>query len=476
MTTTRSVSSCGSVGPALFALALMLAGTACQSEGSSAERHPEHQARLDQPGEDHAGHDHAGGTHADCVQAGSDHADHAHEGHDHASGGDLDQSVESLLAQRCEHDLPAYRCEECRYEVGIAQVPPELIASGLVEVVEIAPGPLTAEIELSGEIQFDERLVVHLGPSAPGIVRRAAVDLGQSVAAGDLLVELESTELGEAQADFLEARAAERVAERALGRQNELRAAQITSEREHLEAVQRHEEARIRAQAVRQALARYGLTGEEIAALERDGLSATTGVLRLRAPLAGEVLALHATRGERVEAGAEVIQIGDASSLWVWVDLYEDQLAALRGAQLAGAPASITVRAYPGERFPGRLDFVGRVMDATTRTVRARVTVPNPTGELRPGMFARVRLTAGPTTRGLAVPTAALLSDEGRDFVFVHCTEDYYVRRPIVAGRRDQGHVEVVSGLVPGQAIVTTGAFLLKSDVLRQKMGEGCAH
>jgi len=400
----------------------------------------------------------------------------AHAGHDHDGTSDLDRSVSDLLAQHCEHEMAAYRCDECRYEVGVAKVGQELIDGGLVAVTRARTQAMAAEVELSGEIRFDERRVVHLGPRAPGTIRRAVVDLGQAVAVGDLLVELDSRELGEAQATYLEARAALQVAERALARHNELWAAQITSEREHLEAVREHDEARIRVEAARQALARYGLTDTEIAALEREGLAAATGVLRLRAPLAGEVLALHAVRGEQAEAGAEIVEIGDTSTLWVWVDLYEDQLAAFRGVPIEGAPASVSVRAHPGEHFAGRLDFVAQVMDTATRTVKARVTVPNPGGELRPGMFARVRLAAGPATETLAVPTAAVLSDEGRDFVFVHCTEDYYVRRPIVPGRRDGGYVEVASGLVSGQPVVTAGAFLLKSDVLREKMGEGCAH
>jgi cobalt-zinc-cadmium efflux system membrane fusion protein len=219
------------------------------------------------------------------------------------------------------------------------------------------------------------------------------------------------------------------------------------------------------------------MTEAEIAALESAGLGGPTGPYSLKAPFDGEVLELHAVTGEQVEIGSQLVLFGDTRTLWVWVDLYESHLAQVSrvGAQ-GGLPAAVSVRAYQGEIFPGRVDFIGRTMDEATRTVKARVTLENPEGKLRPGMFARVRLEVGEDRHALAVPAAAVLSDEGRDFVFVQHEDDFYVRRPVKQGRRSEEFAEILSGLEPGQTIVVEGAFLLKSDVLRSKMGAGCAH
>jgi len=106
----------------------------------------------------------------------------------------------------------------------------------------------------------------------------------------------------------------------------------------------------------------------------------------------------------------------------------------------------------------------------------ARVVVPNPEGLLRPGMFARVDLLL-PDGAGeaVALPEEAVLEDEGRTFVFVRATPELFARRPVVPGRAAGGWLEIAGGLRGGETVVARGAFLLKSDVLRAKMGAGCA-
>jgi cobalt-zinc-cadmium efflux system membrane fusion protein len=181
-------------------------------------------------------------------------------------------------------------------------------------------------------------------------------------------------------------------------------------------------------------------------------------------------------QGETVEPGSELVFFGDTRTLWVWVDLYEAHLAAVTRVESDDElSARVSVRGFPAETFEGVVDFVGREMDVNTRTIKARITLANTEGKLRPGMFADVHLKTG-AGGGLAVPGDAVLSDEGRDFVFVHHKDDYFVRRAVQTGRRDRDFVEILGGLKPDQQIVVAGGFLLKSDVLRSKMGEGCAH
>ena len=142
-------------------------------------------------------------------------------------------------------------------------------------------------------------------------------------------------------------------------------------------------------------------------------------------------------------------------------------------------PAVVTVSAFPARSFPGALDRLGGTIDEATRTIRARVVVDNRDGALRAGMFARVRLQLDGEATAIVVPEEALLEDEGRPFLFVRATTpgdaEYFVRRPVRPGRSAEGRVEILAGLQEGQTIVTKGAFLLKSDVLRAKMGAGCA-
>jgi cobalt-zinc-cadmium efflux system membrane fusion protein len=184
--------------------------------------------------------------------------------------------------------------------------------------------------------------------------------------------------------------------------------------------------------------------------------------------------------GARVEPGDRALLLADTSVVWVETAIAERELEAVLERQRRGAvPAIVTVSAFPSRSFPGRLDRLGGTVDEATRTIRARVVVDNADGALRAGMFARVRLQLDGEGDALVVPAEAVLEDEGRPFLFVRATTpgdaEYFVRRAVRPGRNADGWVEILGGLEAGQAIVTKGAFLLKSDVLRAKMGAGCA-
>ncbi len=413
----------------------------------------------------HAGHeDHAAAPPAGAATGVVGHDDHAAahgDEHGHAEGSDLDRPAEALFAARCEHNVPTHQCDECRYEVGVVRVAADLIADGLVQVEPVAARKLDAPIRLTGEIRFDERRVAHMAPVVSGTVKRVLVDLGQAVRAGQPLVELDSVDLAGTQGAAAEAASALRLAEREFERQRELREANVASEKDYQTAHENLETARARASAASRMLA---------------GMGGGAGRYILRAPIAGTVLDMHAATGEFVESGREIMLVGDVSGLWVWVDLFEKHLAPVSDARRAGTlTATVRVDAWPDETFTGVVDFVGSAMDETSRTVKARISLANPGERLRPGMFADVSLHGEGARESLAVPTTAVVSDEGRDFVFVRHEGDYFVRRPVTKGLLSGDFSEIADGLNPGQEVVTVGAFLLKSDVLRSKMGAGCA-
>jgi len=443
----------------LAGLSLMLLLSACGPETES---------------DAHAGHDH--GAEAEADEHAEEHADE-HAGHDHGEeGGDLDLPADELFARSCEHGIHAFECDECRYEVGVVLLPSGLIDSGLATLSEAMPVDLDALVRFTGEIRFDEGRIAHLGPRVSGVIEEVHARLGDKLPEGSSLVTFMSGDLAEAEADFLVARAELRLSEAALARQRDLRAAEINSERELLEAEQDEASRRIQVDLTRQKLRRFGLSAGEIAELE-SGLRGADGLAELRAPFAGSVLDLHAVMGEQFEVAEEIVLFGDTSRLWVWVDVFESQLALVsRAVEAGGLPVSLKVHSHPDRTFAGMIDYLDGRMDEHTRTVKARVILDNSAGILRPGMFADLEAFLPGAGGNLALPEAAVLEDEGRRFVFVHHQDDYFLRRPVVTGRSGAGKIEILEGLEAGQRVVADGAFLLKSDVLRSKMGEGCAH
>ncbi|MBP7127480.1 efflux RND transporter periplasmic adaptor subunit [Myxococcota bacterium] len=390
---------------------------------------------------------------------------------------DLDRPVEELFSATCEHGQRAFECDDCRHEVGVVRVPQPVLEEGLVRTVEAAPRAMGAPVMLTGEVRFDERRVTHLAPRTDGVIRAVHVQVGDRVRPGQVLVEVDSVALGEAQGEYLEAMAARDLASRTLRRQEALRQEGVSSEREVLEARNQFESADIRVRSASERLLRLGVDPSDLRALANASrLGSARGRLVVRAPSGGRVLDMHAVPGESARAGESMVVIGEIDPVRVFADLYEDRLGAVQDRVAAGPVAvTVSVKAYPGEGFPGTLDMVGSVMERETRTVKARVTVANPEGKLRPGMFAEVRLMLPGEERVLAVPRSAVMQDLGRSFVFVPYQGDFWVRRPVRTGREWEGWVEVQGGIETGQRVAADGAFLLKSDVLRTRMGAGCA-
>jgi len=459
------------IAVASLALFLWLAGCSGDSHSSGKSAQVENSMPVEHSNND--GHDHS--EHSTDKDDHDDHDDHA--GHGHSEGSDLDKPIEELFAAECEHKTKTHQCDECRYEVGVVKVPENLIDSGLISVSEVSRRDFDSKIGLTGEIQFDKQKVVHLGPRVVGVVRLVKVDIGDKMKAGQTMVVLESIELAEAQAEYLEALAGRKLAKKSYDRQKTLREQKISSEKNYLEAEQAYESAKIDTNFAKQKLLRMGISNGAVSSLAKKGYSAATGWLPISAPFDGEVLEIHAVRGERVEPGEVAILFADISRLWVWIDLYESQLAAVKEAMTdEGLPVTISVRAWPDGRFSGRVDYIGNMMDEATRTIKTRVVLDNPQGKLKPGMFAKVSMGMNSTNGRIAAPKTAVVSDEGRDFVFVRHEGEYFVRRPITKGQEVDGFVELIEGVDEGQSIVVAGAFLLKSDVLRSKMGAGCAH
>lgn len=414
--------------------------------------------------EDHEGHDH--GAHAEPED---------HEGHDH--GGDLDKPIEELLAQECEHDKRAVDCDECRYEVGAVRVDPQLVELALVTFGEVRRSDVALPIEMNATVGFDELRTVHVSPRVAGTVRLLKVDYGDRVKKGQTLFTLDSQELGEAAGAFLEARSAGRLAEQTLQRQEDLRTAGVTSEREYEQAVQEQQATAIQLATSRDRLLRMGSSSHEIDRIQAGGGGAAIGVLSVRAPLAGTVLDLHASPGELVEPGAEAALVGDLSTVWVWAGVYEEDLATVAMALAAGeVPASFATTAVPDVAFAGSVDVLGASLDPTTRTTRARIVVDNDRGLLRAGMFGTVTLALHGREGGLTVPSVAVCSDGDLSFVFVRGDGDLFFRRAVTVGRSADGVTEVRGAVEAGQQVLADGSFLAKSEVLKEKMGAGCAH
>jgi cobalt-zinc-cadmium efflux system membrane fusion protein len=252
--------------------------------------------------------------------------------------------------------------------------------------------------------------------------------------------------------------------------------AQLSLSLEQLRADNTARQAEVRLLAAEQRLHILGLDRQ---ALERTAEMTEQGDfagLSIRAPRAGTITALDLVPGRFADATQSLCTIADLGNLWVWCDLYERDVAQLHRfiEEHGTAQATVRVAAFP-DTFAGVVDLVGSEVDERTRTIKVRVQVPAAGGRLKPGMFATVDVALPTGRTATLVPKGAILTDEGRTFVFQHWQDELWLRRHVVVGDADGERVEIVHGVAPGASVVVSGGFLLKSDVLREKMGAGCA-
>lgn len=396
---------------------------------------------------------------------------HAHE----AEGSDLDRSVEELWVSKCEHNILQYECDECRYEIGVAKLPDEMMAGkadgGFIKTARTSRMQFSQERILSGELgSSEEKTATVISPLA-GVVKAVHVAVGSEVKAGASLFEIDSQEVSEGKATYIKALAARDLAQKTANRETRLFEKKISAQMEVEEARAKLAEARVEVAKAKAKLVRLGVNTDVLNNLA-NGVADFSGLVTLRAPNSGVVMEKHTVAGEFVDVGKNILRITDISEVWAWVNLKEADLSAMQNVKGA---VYADIELPSGKNQRGRVDLVSKTVDEKTRTVRARITLPNPNGELRPGMFVGIRLLIPGGDEGLAVPKTSVLIDEGRSFVFTHKEKDYWIRRPVVTGREVGGQLEVLEGLTLDQTILTDGAFVAKSDVLRTKMGAGCA-
>jgi cobalt-zinc-cadmium efflux system membrane fusion protein len=362
------------------------------------------------------------------------------------------------------------------HEEGVVTLSPKMLARVKITTTVVEERVLAPELETTGQVDFEQDLLAHVTPRIPGRVHEVFATLGDQVDKGQVLLVIDSIELGQVKATFLQARAQEDLARQNYERERGLYADRISSEQEMLAAKAAHLEAQARLQNAEETLHLYGIRNSEIVALMHAGTRAS--LLPVRAPLGGRVVEKHVTVGELVTPERMLFSIADLSRVWIWIDVYERDLKRVHLED----DVHIEVDASPGQAFGGKVSYLSAHVDADTRTVRARVDVENPAGQLRPGMFARVRisdphqLSEGEQPQSLVVPEDCVQRDGNEFIVFVALGQNRFERREVTLGRKGQGFIEVVSGLHNGEAVVSEGVFLLKSEVSKENLGGGHSH
>ncbi|MEW6400210.1 MAG: efflux RND transporter periplasmic adaptor subunit [Chloroflexota bacterium] len=313
------------------------------------------------------------------------------------------------------------------------------------------------QIVVTATIQANQDRLAHVAPRVPGRIVKVNASLGDRVKPGQALATLDSIELGEARSSYLQAASEAAVVQAGFDRAQRLQTENIIPEKDYLRARAEHEKARAALRAAGDKLRMMGVSPEKLSG----------SVFPLTAPFSGTVIEKKAVLGELAQPDASLFTVADLSTLWIESDLFEKDLGKVK----VGAQAAVTVSAYPGEVFKGLLTYISSTMDRETRTVKARVEVPNTDGRLKPEMFATVAIGTGGSVKALLVPEEAVLLLQGQPTVFV-AESGGFEPRAVEVGERTQGYAVLKSGVAAGESVVVSGAYALKARLLKSQIGD----
>ena len=301
------------------------------------------------------------------------------------------------------------------------------IAQAGVKTATLAEEPIRTGIALSATIQPNRERFAHVAPRVAGRIVEVPAKLGDAVKAGQTLAVLDSVEVGESMSAYQQAESQHAVAKADFERAQRLYDESVVPQKEFLRARSEFEKARAGMNAATDKLRLMGVAPTIGSAASR---------LPVPSPFAGTVIEKGAVLGELAQPDKSLFTVADLSTVWIEANLYEKDL----GRVHLGAEASITVQAYPDQSFVGRLAYVSALVDRESRTVKARIEVPNRDGKLKPEMFATAIVQTEERVRALSVPTEAVVLVDNRNTVFVKDADGFEPRTvtlgELVGGRQ----------------------------------------
>ena len=325
-------------------------------------------------------------------------------------------------------------------------------------------------ITANAEVGYDETRLAHVRPRVAGFVHEVRVRVGDSVQKGDVLAVIDSAELSRAKSEYASAVASQNLAEKDYQRLHRLSEQNITAGKRTVEAEAELARAKAQVRNARQTLRNLGLSTAKIHALSRES-EEDSSLLEIVAPQDGTIIERHTVTGEAVQAVSELFAVADLNTVWVHMDIYEKDLTKLANRQ----PVRFQVPGLKPMAFAGTISWIGSEVDEHTRTIHVRADVENSRRLLRANMFGEAEILVGKARSALTVPTEAVQWEGSSYVVFVKKDADLYEPRRVLRGRNLGDSMELAWADLPtGSPVVTTGSFLLKTEIMKSSIGAGC--
>jgi cobalt-zinc-cadmium efflux system membrane fusion protein len=379
--------------------------------------------------------------------------------------------IAAALAFGCSRNEPSVTVETSAVP---STSPPQ---NNGIELEIVQMQPIEGSLSATGKVLVMEDKTASIGPVHEGRIVNFYAGQGAFVRKGQKLADLESADIDEAQADYLKALSDLENAQRTSAAEikfnqatydrtkllvdKEITPAKNLQQAEHdLDVAKANganaiSSAKVTVENARRHLLILGLSDAAVRAIAaKQDLG--RALFPLNAPISGTVIERDGSIGATVGSDATVFKISDLSRVWIDANIFEKDLSRVR----LGEAVTVTVPAIPGSTFNGRVILISSVVDPETRTVKVRTEIANPSGLLKPDMFANVAIITAGKASAITLPVAAVLDDGGKSVVFVAEGSEYQ-KREVTLGLTSEDRVEIVQGLKAGDKVVVKGNYLL---------------
>lgn len=328
------------------------------------------------------------------------------------------------------------------------------MATHQITTIAVEEGTLRPVLELKGKLIFHPDLVAHIVPKISGIAKESRKKLGDHVEKGELMAVLESREMADAKALYLDASSHEALMQSQLDSQQALESKKIGSKAALESALNAHEEAVIAKNLAKEKLLSFGLQPADL-----DNLSTDYRLYEIRSPLKGTVIQRHLTQGEYVEGTEPIFEVADLSKVWVEIPVPQQEMKSLK----RGSVVRVQLPCEP-DNYKAELVYVSPFVEQASITGKAIAELKNDKEIHCPGSYVKVFIDGAAPETALLVPKKSIQEIEGEKVVFVR-EGDLFTKRIVQLGGEDNTQVEVVEGLTKGEQVASDGSFLLKADL-----------
>lgn len=373
-----------------------------------------------------------------------------------------------------------------------------------IDVAPVWEAPITEALTAPGEITYDQTLVANLSPPVPGRVWHVYKQLGQTVRKGDVLALVDAAEVGKTKADLVSAASLVSLRSQRLESLKPLVGTSV-AEPTYVEAQGALREAEARLATAEQALVNFGLPirAEDLKGMAPQDMNrhvqflglppelvrtlgprtTPANLIPVRAPFDGVVVARKVVAGEQVDSSKTLFVVADPRQLWLTLHVRQEEARFVRARDEAGTTRGQEVR-FRSEAIPqevsGEVVWLSTAVDERTRTVQVRANLPNPNGLLRANVFGTGKIILREEKEAVVVPNESVQWEGDCHVVFVR-DKDYFKKgarkvfhtRTVRIGAKDQSNTEIIAGVLPGEVVVTKGAGVLRSELLKNNLGAG---